>query len=174
MKTIMFLVIPLRGDMMRFRRGEISAGCSFYRAHQSAFSGVPCHRGGTEGPDKCPGRCYWSREEMVIRRCRCFLCTHDPIDIFVIMLGTNDVKRKFRNSAIEIAKALEMNIQLVQAPQFWGGVDAPKILIVCPPGVTADYVGDTMEGYFDEGLWRCRSSFPKPTGKLQKPVDVST
>ncbi|MCH1984010.1 SGNH/GDSL hydrolase family protein [Ruminococcus sp. OA3] len=79
------------------------------------------------------------------------LCTHDPIDIFVIMLGTNDTKRKFRNSAVEIAKALERNVRMVQSPQMWDGVEAPKILIVCPPGVTADYAGDTMEGYFDEG-----------------------
>lgn len=94
------------------------------------------------------------------------LCTHDPIDIFVIMLGTNDVKRKFRNSAIEIAKALEMNVQLVQAPQFWGGVDAPKILIVCPPGVTADYVGDTMEGYFDEGSVGVSKQLPETYRKV--------
>ncbi len=78
------------------------------------------------------------------------LCTHDPIDIFVIMLGTNDTKRKFRNSAIEIAKALERNIRTVQSPQMWDGRKVPKILIVCPPGVTTDYVGDAMEGYFDE------------------------
>ncbi|MGI6006678.1 MAG: GDSL-type esterase/lipase family protein [Ruminococcus sp.] len=78
------------------------------------------------------------------------LCTHDPIDIFVIMLGTNDVKKKFRNSAIEIGRALERNIQVVQTPWIWGGVKAPKILVVCPPGVTTDYVGDVMEGSFDE------------------------
>ncbi len=78
------------------------------------------------------------------------LCTHDPIDIFVIMLGTNDVKRKFNNSAVEIAKALEMNIQMVQSPYFWGGIKAPEILVVCPPGVNENYIGDIMEGYFDE------------------------
>lgn len=78
------------------------------------------------------------------------LCTHDPIDILVIMLGTNDTKRVFNCSALEIAKALEKNIRIVQAPQMWDGAEAPKILIVCPPGVTTDYIGDTMEGYFSE------------------------
>lgn len=78
------------------------------------------------------------------------LCTHDPIDILVIMLGTNDVKCKFNNSAIEIAKALEMNIQMVQSPYFWGGTKIPEILVICPPGVTENYIGNVMEGYFDE------------------------
>ena len=78
------------------------------------------------------------------------LCTHDPIDIFVIMLGTNDTKHKFGNSAIEIAKGLEMNVRLVQSPLMWGGIKAPQILIISPPEVTADYAGDVMEGSFDE------------------------
>lgn len=78
------------------------------------------------------------------------LCTHDPIDIFVIMLGTNDTKHKFGNSAIEIAKGLEMNVRLVQSPLMWGGVESPQILIISPPEVTADYAGDVMEGSFDE------------------------
>lgn len=78
------------------------------------------------------------------------LCTHDPIDIFVIMLGSNDVKTKFRNSAYEIAKALERNVKLVQHPQMWDGEQTPQILVVCPPGITADYAGDVMAELFDE------------------------
>lgn len=78
------------------------------------------------------------------------LCSHDPIDILVIMLGTNDSKRKFCNSAAEIAKGLEMNIQIAQTPWLWGGIEAPEILIVCPPAVTENYRRDVMEGYFDE------------------------
>ena len=78
------------------------------------------------------------------------LCSQDPVDIFVIMLGTNDVKRKFRNSAVEIGRALERNIQVVQTPWMWGGVQTPEILVVCPPGVTTDYMGSPMEGSFDE------------------------
>lgn len=78
------------------------------------------------------------------------LCSHDPIDIFVIMLGSNDVKTKFQNSALEIADALAKNVRLVQTPHLWGGVDVPQILIICPPGITEDFKGDRMEGYFDE------------------------
>ncbi len=78
------------------------------------------------------------------------LRTHDPIDIFVIMLGTNDVKRRFCNTASDIAKSLETNIKIVQAPQFWGGVHAPGILIISPPCVTMDFTGSSMDGAFDE------------------------
>ncbi|MGI6010046.1 MAG: SGNH/GDSL hydrolase family protein [Ruminococcus sp.] len=78
------------------------------------------------------------------------LCTHDPVDILVIMLGTNDVKCTFRNSAYEIGRALERNIQIAQAPQMWDGERTPEILVVCPPGVTEDFKGSDMEGHFDQ------------------------
>ena len=78
------------------------------------------------------------------------LCTHDPVDILVIMLGTNDVKSTFHNSAYEIGRALERNIQIAQAPLMWDGERTPKILVVCPPGVTEDFKGSEMEGHFDQ------------------------
>lgn len=78
------------------------------------------------------------------------LCTHDPIDILVIMLGTNDVKRRFQLSAAEIGEGLEALISTTLTPHLWGGAKVPQILIVCPPGVTMDLAGSAMEGYFDQ------------------------
>jgi len=77
------------------------------------------------------------------------LCTHDPIDILVIMLGTNDVKRKFHNAPTEIANGLELLIQTAQMPLLWGGEKTPRILVVCPPGVTGNFKCSEMEGSFD-------------------------
>jgi Lysophospholipase L1 and related esterases len=78
------------------------------------------------------------------------LGTHDPLDILVVMLGTNDVKRKFGLSAMEIASGLEQIIRIAQAPPIWRGTKVPEILIVCPPAVTMDYEGSDMEHAFDE------------------------
>jgi len=78
------------------------------------------------------------------------LCTHDPIDILVIMLGTNDVKRRFQLSPAEIGEGLELLVKTTQTPHLWGGVEPPGILIVCPPGVTMDLSGSAMESFFDQ------------------------
>lgn len=96
------------------------------------------------------------------------LCTHDPIDIFVIMLGTNDTKRTFNQSAYEIAKGLENNVKLAKRPLMWDGTKSPKILIVCPVGVTADYVGDDMEGYFNEHSVAVSKELPDEYRKVAK------
>jgi len=77
------------------------------------------------------------------------LCTHDPIDYLVIMLGTNDVKRRFQLSPGEIAEGLERLIQIVKTPHLWDGTAVPEILIVCPANVSVDYVGSAMNKSFD-------------------------
>lgn len=77
------------------------------------------------------------------------LCSHDPLDIVVVMLGTNDVKRKFQLSAAEIAKGMERLVKTIQMPQLWDGSKIPEILIVCPAGVTEDFEGDRLEAQFD-------------------------
>lgn len=50
-----------------------------------------------------------------------------PIDLILIMLGTNDVKDKFNLEAEDIAKHLQQTIDLIRTE------DIKNILIVCPP-----------------------------------------
>lgn len=120
-------------------------------------------RGRTHGLDDCleEGRNGYKALPMI-------LCTHEPVDIFVIMLGTNDVKAKFHNSAVEIGRALERNIQVIQTPWLWGGEKAPQILVVCPPGVTEDYEGDVMEGSFDKESVRISEELDQEYRKTAK------
>lgn len=77
------------------------------------------------------------------------LCTHDPIDYLVIMLGTNDVKRRFGLSPGEIGEGLEQLIQIIKTPHLWGGSVVPEILIVCPANVSMDFIGSPMDVSFD-------------------------
>lgn len=56
----------------------------------------------------------------------------DPIDLIIIMLGTNDVKTTYNLTASEIAGHLKQTITLIQNLK---GIHTPKILVVCPPPV---------------------------------------
>lgn len=55
-----------------------------------------------------------------------FLSTFSPIDIVVIMLGTNDSKPYISKSPNEIALGMLKLVSVVKA-------SGPKVLIVCPP-----------------------------------------
>ncbi len=75
---------------------------------------------------------------------------HEPLDLLVIMLGTNDCKRRLSAGADEIAKGLEMLIRLTRSPLIWGGKSVPKILAVAPIPMDAAHIpGSDMESMFD-------------------------
>ena len=52
-----------------------------------------------------------------------------PIDLMIVMLGTNDVKTKFKLEPEDIAKHLQQTIDLIRTE------DIKDILIVCPPDI---------------------------------------
>ncbi|MCC6495076.1 MAG: SGNH/GDSL hydrolase family protein [Propionibacteriaceae bacterium] len=65
------------------------------------------------------------------------LATHLPLDLVVLMLGTNDTKNWFNRSAFDIATGLSILAGQVLASA--GGVGtaypAPRLLIVAPPSL---------------------------------------
>ena len=66
------------------------------------------------------------------------LASHLPLDIVVLMLGTNDMKKYFARSAFDIATGMSKLLGIVQASA--GGVGtaypAPRCLIVAPPPIS--------------------------------------
>ncbi len=65
------------------------------------------------------------------------LATHAPIDLVVIMLGTNDVKGCFPRDAAGIAAGAARLVDLALRSQAGPGGGAPQVLLVAPPPVTA-------------------------------------
>ena len=60
------------------------------------------------------------------------LKTHDPLDLVVLMLGTNDLKDRLGLAPDEEARGMEKLVQTVRSPGLWGLRSAPKTLVVAP------------------------------------------
>jgi CubicO group peptidase (beta-lactamase class C family)/lysophospholipase L1-like esterase len=63
------------------------------------------------------------------------IASHLPLDLVVIMLGSNDLKTSFDRSPEEIGAGMRRLIEQVQAMNraAWTEYPAPKILVVAPP-----------------------------------------
>jgi lysophospholipase L1-like esterase len=62
--------------------------------------------------------------------------THKPIDLVIMMLGTNDLKMRFSVSAFDIANGADVLVDIVQKSETGPGNAAPKVLLLAPPPVT--------------------------------------
>lgn len=71
------------------------------------------------------------------------LDSHAPIDVVVIMLGTNDLKVTFGLDASDIARGAATLVDVALRSQCGPGGGTPKVLLVAPPALGPD--NDTME-----------------------------
>lgn len=62
------------------------------------------------------------------------LKSHEPVDLLIIMLGTNDTKDRLGMNARCIGLGMERLVQKCRSVDCWGG-HAPNILIVAPPPI---------------------------------------
>jgi lysophospholipase L1-like esterase len=75
------------------------------------------------------------------------LLTHKPLELVVIMLGTNDLKRRLGGSAAEIAAGAGMLVDVVGASGCGPEDGTPQTLLICPPPVLElDPLADEFEG----------------------------
>ncbi|MGH3100205.1 MAG: GDSL-type esterase/lipase family protein, partial [Thermoleophilia bacterium] len=63
------------------------------------------------------------------------LLTHQPIDLVIVMLGTNDLKIRFGASARDIAAGAGFLLDIVGASDCGPEGSPPQALLVCPPPV---------------------------------------
>ncbi len=66
------------------------------------------------------------------------VASHLPLDLVVIMLGTNDLKAAFDRSPAEVAAGMRKLVEVVTSMRraAWTVYEAPKVLIVAPPPLT--------------------------------------
>lgn len=73
--------------------------------------------------------------------------THRPLDLVVIMLGTNDLKWRFGASPDDIARGAERLVKTVLASDAGPVARAPSVLLVVPPGIApAGELQEMFEG----------------------------
>ncbi len=75
------------------------------------------------------------------------LVSHQPIDLVIIMLGTNDIKFAARCRAFDASMGMARLIEIVQKFSFLPSYKTPQILIVSPPALVK-----TDDEWFND-LW---------------------
>jgi CubicO group peptidase (beta-lactamase class C family)/lysophospholipase L1-like esterase len=78
------------------------------------------------------------------------IASHLPLDLVVIMLGSNDLKTAYDRSPEEVALGLRRLIERIQSMDrsVWTEYPAPKVLVVAPPPfvATARFPGAVFAG----------------------------
>lgn len=106
---------------------------------------------------KAPGE-EWKCGLGYLRPC---LNSHKPVDMVVMMLGTNDLKKLFHVSAKEISEGAERLVREIYdfADQKQGF--RPKVILVSPPEIGAEIEHSCFSGSFDGTAIVRSKEFPK-------------
>ena len=76
--------------------------------------------------------------------------SQSPFDLLILMLGSNDCKRKFAYSSMDIAGEMQIMLEKVQSYNRFRCKDAFKVLLISPPYISEairdSWLGDSF-GY---------------------------
>ena len=76
--------------------------------------------------------------------------SHAPLDYLIVMLGSNDCKRKFSYSSMDIAGEMQIMIEKIQSYNRFRCNDKIKVILVSPPHISCaindSWLGDSF-GY---------------------------
>lgn len=85
--------------------------------------------------------------------------THMPIDLLIVMLGSNDMKQRFHMEAAEIARGAALLLSTAKTVSASKSPDGKpcNILLVAPPPITEDLLGGACYGEFGARALRISS-----------------
>ena len=100
--------------------------------------------------------------------------SQSPRDVVIIMLGSNDCKRKFAYSSMDIAGEMQIMIEKIKAYNHFRCGDSFKIILMSPPfiadSIKESWLGDSF-GY--ENSVKVSKELPDWYGQLAKMYDLS-
>jgi lysophospholipase L1-like esterase len=91
------------------------------------------------------------------------MASQAPLDLIILMLGTNDLKHRFSLNAADIARS---NETLVKTIKRYAESPALKILLVCPPPLGDNMKNSPFGGYFDETSVKVSKEMAGPMKKV--------
>ena len=73
--------------------------------------------------------------------------THRPIDLVILLLGTNDLKARFSAPASDVVLGLERLVTLINASDSGPDLASPRVLLAAPvPIEEVGFLGDMFSG----------------------------
>ena len=96
----------------------------------------------------------------------CCIQSHQPLDLVIFMLGTNDIRHIFTPSVKEIAMGMDNLVKMVRNPQaYWVG-KVPEVLVIVPAPVRDEIAGSEFYGMYDEESVRKSKALGKEYEKI--------
>ena len=106
----------------------------------------------------CEGRAY-------LTPC---LLSHYPLDLIVVMLGTNDLKAVYAPCADSLGLAMDEFLKIMLNPFLYPDGKVPKILLVCPVRIGDNLENSFMYGTYTEQGRKVSHQLPAVYGGLAK------
>ncbi len=105
----------------------------------------------------------WKNGLTYLRAC---LNSHKPIDIVILMLGSNDLKVNFHASARQIAEGAGELVKIIKEFTEEKQGFIPKIILVSPPEIGEGIRTSPFYGSFTEDAIKRSKEFPECYGKV--------
>lgn len=94
--------------------------------------------------------------------------SHKPLDVVVLMLGSNDLKMRFSVSATDIANSARTLVDMIQRSRTGHDLGAPEVILICPPPI-ADLSAE-LAGMF-EGAHAKAARLPQEFERVAQEMD---
>lgn len=98
------------------------------------------------------------------------IASHNPLDLIIVMLGTNDLKKRFGVTPWDLGRAMEVIVDEILHFPFEPAYPRPEILIVSPV-LIKEGISHTIYGCFTEeaaSLSRCFASEYEAVSQAKK------
>lgn len=91
-------------------------------------------------------------ERCLIHNLKLILMSHKPVDMVVLMVGSNELKNIFPCTAKYIAQGIEECVKIILDKNMWDRFNVPKLLVVSPILIRDEMVtnGGAFADEFDE------------------------